>query len=128
MYQVHKLVLAAQSSVFHAMFEVQMTESQNEEMIIEDMSLNGVKLLMKYIYAGIIDDEWRKVPEEFVNAAEKYDLPILKDFLDHNLHTTLTTENALSLLKVSKTYGLVNATNNISNFIKSNTENIIQHF
>ncbi len=115
----------AQSPVFRTMIETPMMESQNQEMVIEDMSLAGVKMLMKFLYAGTIDDNWKQIPEEIVNASEKYDLPILKEFLDHNLHFTLSTQNALQLLYISKTYKLSHAKENICEFIKGNMDVVL---
>lgn len=123
--QVHKAILSARSSVFKTMLDTQMQERTNGVLIIRDLSIESVQIMLKYIYTGKLDQGWKNLPEEMVRAADKYDLPILLDFLDRRLHSVCTVANALKLRRLAKLHQLDTAVKNINTFIASSIDNIL---
>lgn len=102
-----------------------MVESHTGEMKIEDLTLKSLKVVLKFIYTGALDDDWKNIPEEIVHCADKYSLPLLKEYCDKRLHTACTNINAMDLLRVAKMHQLPCATVNIGNYIKSHVEGIV---
>merc|ERR1712228_737991 len=51
---VHRAILMSSSPVFQAMFENDMQEKKNSEIRIEDIPSDAVKLMLDYIYGGVL--------------------------------------------------------------------------
>ena len=51
---VHRAILMSSSPVFQAMFENDMQEKKNSEVKIEDIPSDAVKLMLDYIYGGVL--------------------------------------------------------------------------
>jgi len=122
--KVHKAILGGSSAVFQKMLESPMNEAQTGILVIEDLSPACVNLMLKYIYTGKLEDDWKNVPEDIVRAADKYNLPLLLDFLNQNLHSACSFANAMKLRKLANLYEFGVAVNNINYFIASNIAQI----
>jgi hypothetical protein len=118
-------ILMGRSSVFQTMIKTPMLENASGQVTLEDLSPKSLNVLIKFLYTGEIDKEWAFVPEEIVNAAEKYNLPISKTYCDNNLPSSCLPVNAFNLLLMAKIHGLTNAAKNITEFIKANVEGIM---
>merc|ERR1712087_787183 len=53
-FPVHRAILMSSSPVFQAMFENDMVEKKNSEVRIEDIPADAVKLMLDYIYGGVL--------------------------------------------------------------------------
>merc|ERR1712154_636228 len=53
-FPVHRAILMSSSPVFQAMFENDMVEKKNSEVKIEDIPSDAVKLMLDYIYGGVL--------------------------------------------------------------------------
>ena len=62
---------ALRSDVFSAMFQHQMTENQSNKVDIKDLTPNGVKLMLEFIYSGKFDENV-ETAMELLPAADKY--------------------------------------------------------
>lgn len=123
--QVHKAILWAGSSVFRAMLDAEMSETQTGILEIADSCLTCIQILLKYMYTGKLEEEWKTVPEDMVHAAHKYDIPKLLDFLDRNLHCVATIGNVVKLRRVAKIYELEVARKKMTEFITANIDDIL---
>lgn len=121
---MHKAILAARSEVFKAMFETPMKESLSGVVTFDDLSSSTMKTFLKFIYTGILDDDWKNNPTEIVDVADRFCLPSLKKFVDMNLHLTCKVENAVDLLQIAHYHALPTAFKNISNYLRSNVNQI----
>ena len=79
----HKVILGARSPVFNAMFVHNMTESQEKKIDIEDLDIETVKDMLKYMYAGKIENLNTRSPR-LLEAADKYQLSELKEICEVN--------------------------------------------
>lgn len=122
---MHRNILATGSSVFKTMLDSGMKEAEIGILTIEDLSLSCVKIMLKYIYTGRLEDDWKNVADELVRAADKYDLAPLLNYLDRNFHFACTPANALNLRRVAKLHELTIATRNIGFFIVANIDQIL---
>ena len=77
----HKVILGARSPVFNAMFVHNMTESQEKKIDIEDLDIETVKDMLKYMYAGKIENLNTRSPR-LLEAADKYQLSELKEICE----------------------------------------------
>ncbi len=63
-----------------------------------------------------------------INAAEKYNLPKLKEFCDKRMRSICNAKNALDLLKIAKMHQMPIATKAIGDFIKGNVDKVVENF
>jgi len=89
----HGLILAARSSVFRAMLQHPMQESQTREIRVEGVEETTMRAMLRYIYSGTLDDcmfEEYHSCLSLVQAAHQYDLPELveasMDELTQHMH------------------------------------------
>uniref|UniRef100_A0A0K0DN50 Speckle-type POZ protein n=1 Tax=Angiostrongylus cantonensis TaxID=6313 RepID=A0A0K0DN50_ANGCA len=76
-FHVHKAILAARSRVFHAMFEHNMTESERNEVAIDDVEPEVLREMLCFMYTGsspCVD----QMAQHLIAAADKYHLDRLK--------------------------------------------------
>ena len=79
-FKVHKLVLAAHSDVFRAMFSHKDTiENTQSRLKITDFESNVVSQMLKYLYTGRLPEELTTQNlAELLKIADKYQLELLK--------------------------------------------------
>lgn len=93
----HKVILGARSPVFNAMFIHNMTENQKKEIDIEDLDIETVRDMLKYMYAGKIDNLNTRSPR-LLEAADKYQLSELKEICEEVLRLALDVDTCLECL------------------------------
>jgi len=120
--KVHRNILGAGSIVFQKMLDSPMKERETGVVFIEDFSPACVNIMLKFIYTGNFDNDWKNVAEKMVRAADKYNLEILTQYLDRNLHLVCTIENAKRLRLLARMHGLEIAIKKITHFIISNVD------
>ncbi|XP_065357150.1 speckle-type POZ protein-like [Calliphora vicina] len=102
--QAHKIVLAARSEVFAAMFEHKMKENEDNCVNIEDFDSDVCEEMLRYIYTGKVpklDEMW----DELLAVADKYNLNGLKTICEQKLTSDLSMENAAKKLVLIDRYG-----------------------
>ena len=92
----HRVILAARSTVFAAMFQCDMKENKTNETEIEDMTPAAFRALLRFIYTGHC--EVGNLAEQLLIAANKYDIQDLKEICVKELRMKLTVDNAVDLL------------------------------
>lgn len=123
-FEVHKAVLAARSSVFLAMFQSNMQERENNQVIIEDIGQEALEELLRFIYAGKIEN-LEAVSRSLLVAADKYDVFELKAVCENCISNDLTIENAIDTLEFAELYGANNLLEQATKFIISHKEAVI---
>ena len=98
----HKLILAARSPVFAAMFQNDMLESKTNEVEIADVEPVVLKALLEFIYTG--DCVVGNLAEGLFRAADKYNIKDLKEMCEQELQEKITVDNAVHLLIISDLY------------------------
>lgn len=104
-FPAQRAVLAERSEVFRAMFNADMEESREKRVAIDDMSADAVSDLLTFIYtdrATNIGESGRA--EELLAAAEKYNIPRLKEVCEMEMARCLSTDNITHMLVISETY------------------------
>ncbi|XP_065205303.1 speckle-type POZ protein-like isoform X14 [Planococcus citri] len=118
-FPTHKLVLAARSPVFHAMFKHNTIENELNRVNIEDSNEQVVGEMLKYIYTGECPN-LKKFARGLLAAADKYDLYQLKTMCAKTLFEELSVENAASFLALADMHGVKELKNKVIKFIVSN--------
>ena len=121
----HKVILAARSPVFAAMFKnttkgvfesycqpllhgrLQLGRRSpiEKEVQIDDVEGEVVNKMLEYIYTGRLDGDISTVVHRLLFAADKYDLPELKFLCKERLLNDLTSDNAWDALVLAELHG-----------------------
>ncbi|XP_021967243.1 uncharacterized protein LOC110862357 isoform X1 [Folsomia candida] len=115
----HRLILSMHSAVFAAMFAAEMKEKTDGVVELVDMGGDALKILLKFVYIGELDDKWGQFYGEIINAAEKYQLTSLTNICDKLLPTLVSWENCVELLKLTELHGMAGAKEGIEKFMRS---------
>ena len=100
-FDCHRLILAASSRVFKAMLQSEMTEKNENMVVIEDFDSEVIFQVLQCIYSGSIDfeafDDQVYMVMEILKAADKYELETLKSVCEKKLSSLLDEKNCLKL-------------------------------
>ena len=115
----HKLILTARSPVFAAMFQHRMKEKESGEVDIADVTPAVFNKLLQFIYTADCPLEDSEEILELLMAADKYDIPDLKERCEIELRTwTLNVDTAIDLLILSDLHNAKILRRSVDNFIK----------
>ena len=114
----HKVILAARSPIFAAMFQHDMKENKTNETEIKDETPAAFKALLRFIYTG--QCKVGLLAEEILVAANKYDIRDLKEICARKLRKNLTVENAARLLVLSDLHQVNDLKDGAIRFINEN--------
>ena len=120
----YRVILAARSPVFDAMFQHDMKEKRTNETEIEDATPAAFKALLRFIYTGHC--EVGMLAEELLVAANKYDIQDLKEICAKELHKKLTVDNAVHLLILSDLHQTNDLKRAAIRFINKNAEYVMK--
>ncbi|GIY10844.1 speckle-type POZ protein [Caerostris darwini] len=95
---IHKVILGARSPVFKAMFTHEMKENMGKSIDIPDLDAETVRLMLKFIYADIVEDLQTESAASLYFAADKYELLPLKNQCSTFLKANLSLSNVLDVL------------------------------
>ncbi|KAK0083980.1 hypothetical protein PV325_007823 [Microctonus aethiopoides] len=123
---VHKIVLAAYSPVFLAMFKAGMTESVNKRIIVTDIEVDIMKKVIDFMYTGVI----HPVPDidvliSILEVADKYEIMTLKKLCDQKLLEKITLKNVLEILDKTSLYQVPQLRQIITSFMVENKKSIV---
>ena len=99
-FPAHKVILAARSPVFASMFEHKMQENSSNQVEIDDIYPNVVKVMLTYIYTGRVSNI-NEVAYGLFYAADKYQLDQLKTLCEEQLSKNLKVENAAHIIQLA---------------------------
>jgi speckle-type POZ protein len=114
----HRVILAARSPVFAAMFQHDMQENKTNETDVTDVTPDAFKALLRFIYTGHC--EVGMLTEDLFMAAIKYDIQDLIQICAKEMVKKLTADNAVRLLIVSDLHQAEDLKEAAMNFITKN--------
>ena len=124
-FSCHKAILSSRSPVFEAMFSHNMQESRHNEVEIEDLQPDTVRIMLQYIYSGHLDPPTTN--KELLCAADKYQLTQLKTACELSLSRSIDTANCVELLVLADTHIANTLKKAALNFIVTNLQKIISN-
>ncbi|KAL1192408.1 putative BTB/POZ domain-containing protein [Cardamine amara subsp. amara] len=103
----HKLVLAARSEVLKKMLEPDeiKASSKLETITLSEMKHKELEALVEFIYSvdgSISSETLTKHVRSLYLAADKYEIPYLRDLCRNNLISSLSLSNALNILELAQ--------------------------
>ncbi|KAL7303415.1 hypothetical protein TKK_0004599 [Trichogramma kaykai] len=114
----HRVVLAAASSVFNAMFSHSMLKNNSQLVNMTDVGYEAASEMLRYIYTGSFETEELSVIADLLAAADKYQLEGLKHKCEKTLGSKLTAGNCMEILRMADKYSASSLKNKIIDFIK----------
>jgi speckle-type POZ protein len=120
----HRVILAAGSPVFAAMFQHDMEENRTNETEITDVTPAAFKALLQFIYTGHC--EVGNLAEQLLVAANKYDIQDLKEICADELRMKMTVGNAVRLLVLSDLHQAEDLKDDAMRFINKNAPAVIK--
>lgn len=102
-YPAHKLVLAANSPVFHRMFSHQMKETLSKEVEIEEMDQEVFEELLKFMYTKKVA-KFKELAGDLLIAANRYEMEDLKSICEREMIKCVDLENVLDFVRVADSH------------------------
>jgi len=111
-FDAHQLILSTRSPVFQRMFQTEMKEKKSGQVDIEDLKPEVVSEMLKFIYSwecASINDSKTSDQDviDLIEAADKYQLELLKHLCEDALCTRIKVESSLKFLIFGDMYGAV---------------------
>ena len=99
-FESHKLVLAARSPVFHAMFENDLIEKKTNTLEVCDIEPEVFSQVLRFVYTDEVNN-LDDLAADLLAAADKYMLTLLKSKCEISLAQNVTLENCSELLMLA---------------------------
>jgi speckle-type POZ protein len=96
-FNVHKTILSARSSVFLKMLTSNMKEAATNTVEIEDIDSKTMQEFLRFIYCEEFKD-FKAVSNDLLYAAEKYEVNQLKEICIEELAANVSAENVIETL------------------------------
>ena len=107
-FKVHKVLLAAKSDVFCAMFTTEsMCEYNDNRAIITDISAQVFEALIQYMYTGKIGKSLINIVHDLLIAADKYNVKGLKKLCEGTIIDGLNIDNCINTLLNYELFSLI---------------------
>lgn len=113
----YKGILSARSTVFAAMFEHAMQETIENCVTIDDIEPGIFQELLRYIYTDLPPAKLNTIALKLYTAADKYDIPTLKDLCRVHIMNKLNLENATETLILADTHSDLEMKNEVLRFL-----------
>ncbi|CAI9772182.1 unnamed protein product [Fraxinus pennsylvanica] len=123
----HKALLAARSSIFRNILDSDGCKAPpNDTITLPELNYEELESLLEFLYSGHLPKE--KVEKHVYSlsvAADKYEIPFLQKYCEHQMLGSLNSFNALDILEISDTCSNQSLKETSLNFIVRNMEEIV---
>jgi len=117
-FHAHKLILAARSPVFAAMFSNRTLENTTNIIDINDLHPNTIQSMLEYIYTGKVNDI-KKSTVELYRCADKYQLEDLRSQAEMALMNSLSIDTSSEILLLADQHHSKDLKSRVIQFIVS---------
>ncbi|KAH6805509.1 hypothetical protein C2S53_015705 [Perilla frutescens var. hirtella] len=123
----HRALLAARSAIFRNVLDWDECKAPaNQTITLAEMNHEEVESLLEFLYSGSLPKEkMEKHVYSLSIAADKYEIPFLQKFCEHQMLGSLNSSNALDILEISDTCSNQNLKETALNFIVRNMEDVV---
>ncbi|XP_060180833.1 BTB/POZ domain-containing protein At3g56230 [Lycium barbarum] len=123
----HRAILAARSDIFKNILDSDGCKAPPSDTItLPELNYDELESLLEFLYSGDLPKE--KIEKHVYSlsvAADKYEIPFLQKFCEHQMLGSLNTSNALDVLEISDTCSNLSLKETSLNFIVKNMEDIV---
>jgi hypothetical protein len=123
-FKAHKLILAAASPVFQAMFKEATTENGENNVNIQDINSNVFEVFLRYLYSDQVDQLDEMYLELFA-AADKYDVQPLRDICIRHMATNISVDNGVEVLALAERHSIEPTKSLALQFLKTNFPDVV---
>lgn len=102
-FSAHKVILAARSPVFLAMFKNDMKEKSENTVVIPDVNPAVMKEILRYIYTEKVENLYT-MAKDIIPVADKYALEGLRTMCEKALAESFTVSNVTEILLLADVY------------------------
>ena len=124
-FKAHKVVLAAASPVFEAMFKEGTKEHRDNYVNIEDIDGDVFDVFIRFIYSGQVD-HLDEMISDLLAAADKYDVQPLREICMRHMAKNISVENAVDVLALAGRYDVEPIKIQAKKFITNNIANVVE--
>ena len=122
-FEAHKLILAASSPVFEAMFKEGTKEHQESCVNIEDIDSDVFDVFLRYLYSGEVD-QLDEMCLDLFTAADKYDVQPLRELCLQHMTKNISVDNAVEVLALAERHSIESIKSKTLQFINKNVLNV----
>ncbi|XP_059275039.1 BTB/POZ domain-containing protein At3g56230 [Lycium ferocissimum] len=124
----HRALLAARSDIFKNILDSDGCKAppSHDTITLPELNYDELESLLEFLYSGGLPKE--KIEKHVYSlsvAADKYEIPFLQKFCEHQMLGSLNTSNALDVLEISDTCSNLSLKETSLNFIVKNMEDIV---
>ena len=123
-FKAHKVVLAARSPVFHAMFTTDLMEKKTNIIEIRDIESSTFLELLRFIYTDQVDN-LEDVASDLLAAADKYMLELLKAKCEASLSRHINLDNCGNLLTLAHLYSTPGLKKKLLDFARCHSSQVV---
>lgn len=124
-FNVHKTILVARSTVFKAMFLNNMKENSSNIIAINNVNPEALEIFLRYLYTGVIDIPF-EMSESILDLAEMYDLTDLRQICIPIIQENISVSTAVDILIMTDKYRLFMTKERVFNFIQEHLKAVIE--
>ncbi|XP_009794698.1 BTB/POZ domain-containing protein At3g56230 [Nicotiana sylvestris] len=123
----HRALLAARSDIFKNILDSDGCKAPPSDTItLPELNYEELESLLEFLYSGDLSKEkMEKHVYSLSIAADKYEIPFLQKFCEHQMLGSLNSSNALDILEISDTCSNLSLKETSLNFIVKNMEDIV---
>ncbi|KAL8552284.1 hypothetical protein ACS0TY_001106 [Phlomoides rotata] len=123
----HRALLAARSGIFRNILDSDECKAPPSQTItLPELNHDELQSLLEFLYSGSLPKEkMEKHVYSLSLAADKYDIPFLQKFCEHQMLASLNSSNALDILEISDTCSNQSLKETSLNFIVRNMEDVV---
>jgi hypothetical protein len=126
LFHAHRAILAIRSPVFRTMFDTNMVETMQQEIILDDCSIEVFKEFLFFLYTDTCHFEmFPTLAHDLLLLACKYQVETLKMICVHFMISQMTVSNAMSLLEIADYLSLPVLTTRASDFVINNLRGVL---
>lgn len=104
----HRCILYARAEYFRNMFDSNMRESSESEIVIPDVSYDVFLAVLEYIYSGTVEVANGKLSVELLKAADMFRIEGLRNLCVEKVEQAVTVENAAFICQVADMHNALN--------------------
>ncbi|GCB60537.1 hypothetical protein scyTo_0014187 [Scyliorhinus torazame] len=125
-FSCHRVVLAAASSYFRAMFCNDLKEKHEEKIVIKGVDADTMQMLVDYTYTSKVYITRQNV-QRILEAASLFQFPRMVDACASFLMEALHPDNCVGILRLADTHALDNLRRRVENYIIQNFPQVLTH-